>query len=255
MIRARGLDSLCGVRHGFFTRQNGVSRGLYASLNGGYGSADDEFAVAENRKRAVARLGLGDAPLCTAYQCHGADCVTVAAPWPQGAAPRADAMVTGRRGVVLGVLTADCAPVIFADREAGVIGIAHAGWKSALGGVIEAVVQAMTGLGAAQPNIAAAIGPCIGWGSYEVGAEFRAAFLADDRANEGYFIAAPRAGHHLFDLAGYSAGRLQALGLGAVETLALDTYADEQRFFSYRRSCHNGEGDYGRLLSLVGLGT
>lgn len=255
MIRAKGLDGVRGVRHGFFTRQNGVSRGLYASLNGGYGSADDASAVAENRKRAVARLGLGAAPLCTAYQCHGVECVTVAAPWPQGEAPRADAMVTDRHGVVLGVLSADCAPVILADREAGVIGVAHAGWKSALGGVIEAVVQAMTGLGAARPSIAAAIGPCIGRGSYEVGAEFRSAFLAAERANERYFIAAPRAGHHLFDLAGYAAGRLQALGLGAVETLAHDTYADEQRFFSYRRSCHNGEGDYGRLLSLVGLGT
>lgn len=254
MIKAGALDAVSGVRHGFFTRQGGVSNGIYASLNGGLGSRDDARAVAENRRRAVARLGLGDAPLCTVHQCHGADCITVEAPWKRQAAPRADAMATDRPGVVLGVLSADCAPVIFADREARVIAIAHAGWKGALGGVIEAAVDAMTGLGAQRGNIAAAIGPSIGPQSYEVGAEFQAEFMAADAANDGYFSPASRAGHHLFDLAGYAAGRLQALGLGVVENLASDTYADAQRFFSYRRACHNGEGDYGRLLSLVALG-
>lgn len=251
MIKAGALDAVSGVRHGFFTRRGGVSNGIYGSLNGGFGSGDDEAAVMENRDRALARLGFGDWALCTTHQCHGADCVTVAEPWPKQAAPKADAMVTDRSGVVLGVLSADCAPVIFADRDAGVIGVAHAGWRGALGGVLEAAVEAMTGLGAAPSNIAAAIGPCIGRESYEVGAEFHAAFLDAEPANEEYFTASPRAGHHLFDLAGYAADRLGALGLAAVETLALDTYTDAQRFFSYRRSCHNGEGDYGRLLSLV----
>lgn len=253
MIRAKALDAVCGLRHGFFTRKGGVSQGVYASLNTGFGSGDDEAAVAENRGRALARLGLGDMPLCTAYQCHSADCITVTEPWPKQAAPKADAMVTERPGIVLGVLTADCAPVIFADRDAHVIGVAHAGWKGVLGGVMEAAVEAMVGLGAARPNIAAAIGPCIGGKSYEVGAGFRAAFMAADQANDGYFNPASRADHHMFDLAAYAADRLEALGLRAVENLALDTYADEQRFFSYRRSCHNGEGDYGRLLSMVAL--
>ncbi len=255
MIRAPALDAVSGLRHGFLTRRGGVSRGVYASLNTGFGSADDARAVAENRGRALARLGLGEAPLCTAYQCHGADCVTVIEPWPKQAAPKADAMVTNRPGIVLGVLTADCAPVILADRDARVIGVAHAGWRGALGGVMEAAVEAMVGLGAARPNIAAAIGPCIGAESYEVGAEFRAAFMADSAANERYFKPASRSAHHFFDLAAYAAGRLAALGLAAVENLALDTYADERRFFSCRRSCHNGEGDYGRLLSLAALET
>ncbi len=255
MIKAKALDAVCGLRHGFLTRKGGVSQGIYASLNTGFGSGDDEAAVAENRGRALARLGLGDTPLCTAYQCHSADCVTVTEPWPKQAAPRADAMVTERPGIVLGVLTADCAPVIFADRDAGVIGVAHAGWKGALGGVMEAAVEAMVGLGAARPNIAAAIGPCIGRESYEVGAGFRAAFMAAGQANDGYFNPASRAGHYMFDLAAYAADRLEALGLATVENLGLDTYTDEQRFFSYRRSCHNGEGDYGRLLSLVALET
>lgn len=249
MIRARALKA----PHGFFTRQGGVSQGVYDSLNGGFGSGDDEAAVVQNRDRALEMLGFGGAPLCTAYQCHGAECVTVTAPWPRQAAPRADAMVTDRRGVVLGVLTADCAPVIFADRDAGVIGVAHAGWKGALGGVMESAVEAMVGLGAARCNIAAAIGPCIGRDSYEVGDEFRASFLAADAANDGYFRPASRAGHHLFDLAGYAYGRLEAMGLGEVENLALDTYRDTRRFFSYRRSCHDNHGDYGRLLSLVAL--
>ena len=197
--------------------------------------------------------GLAGGALVTAYQCHSARCVTVTEPWTPGDAPKADAMVTDRRGIVLGVLTADCVPVIFADPDASVIAVAHAGWKGALGGVVEAAVDAMTGLGAVPGNIAAAIGPCIGQGSYEVGAEFRAEYIAADQANEAYFIAASRAGHHMFNIAGYVAGRLERLGLGAVEALALDTYADERRFFSYRRACHNGESNYGRLLSLVAL--
>mgnify|MGYP002527101749 CR=1 FL=1 len=253
MIKAQAMDAAPGVRHGFFTRQGGVSQGIYDSLNGGYGSSDDDLAVTENRCRAVELLGLGDAPLCTVYQCHGVDCITVTAPWSRQGSPKADAMVTDLRGIVLGVLTADCVPVFFADPEASVIGVAHAGWKGALGGVVEAVVNAMTRLGATPGNIVAAIGPCIGQKSYEVGAEFRAEFCAADRANEAYFMPASRAGYHMFDIAGYVAGHLERLGLGTVETLAFDTYADEERFFSYRRACHNSESDYGRLLSLVAL--
>ena len=247
------MDAAPGVRHGFFTRQGGVSQGIYDSLNGGYGSSDDDLAVTENRCRAVELLGLGDAPLCTVYQCHGVDCITVTAPWSRQGSPKADAMVTDLRGIVLGVLTADCVPVFFADPEASVIGVAHAGWKGALGGVVEAVVNAMTRLGATPGNIVAAIGPCIGQKSNEVGAAFRAEFCAADRANEAYVMPASRAGYHMFDIAGYVAGHLERLGLGTVETLAFDTYADEERFFSYRRACHNSESDYGRLLSLVAL--
>ena len=253
MIKAPELDALSGVRHGFFTRRGGVSQGIYDSLNGGYGSDDDEVAVTENRRRAVAQLGLGKAPLCTVYQCHGVDCVTVAAPWSRHETPKADALVTNRRGVVLGVLTADCVPVIFADHDAGVIGVAHAGWKGALGGVVEASVEAMIALGARPLDIVAVTGPSIGPDSYEVGAEFRAEFIAADQANDENFIAAPRAGHYLFDLAGYVSGRLEELDIGNVHVLSHDTYADEQRFFSYRRACHNGESDYGRLLSLAAL--
>lgn len=253
MIKATDLTDIDGLRHGFFTRQNGVSQGIYASLNGGYGSADQDDLVVENRIRAVEQLGLGDSPLCTVYQRHGIDCITVTAPWPRQASPRADAMVTDRPGIVMGILTADCAPVIFADRCVAVIGVAHAGWKGALGGVVEAAVEGMIGLGAARDNIVAAIGPCIAQESYEVGDAFHAEFIAADPNNDAYFIASTRAGHLMFDLGGYVAGRLEALGLAAVENLALDTYGDEQRFFSYRRSCHRGQEDYGRLLSLVAL--
>lgn len=253
MIKAPALDALSGVRHGFFTRRGGVSRGLYDSLNGGFGSNDDEIAVTENRRRAVDRLGLGDAPLCTVYQCHGVDCVTVTAPWLRHQTPRADAMVTNRRGVVLGVLTADCVPVILADHDARVIGVAHAGWKGALGGVVEAAVEAMIGLGATPLDIVAVTGPSIGPKSYEVGAEFRAEFIAADPHNDDFFITASRAGHYLFDLAGYVIGRLDKLDIGIVQTLPHDTYADERRFFSYRRCRHKGEQDYGRLLSMVAL--
>lgn len=250
MINAEDL----GVPHGFLTRRGGVSEGLYGSLNCGFGSGDDTAAVTENRRRAVARIGLVTAPLCTTYQCHSADCVIVTDPWAPDDAPKADSMVTDRRGIVLGILTADCAPLIFADPEAGVIGVAHAGWKGALGGVVPAAVEAMVGLGAKRSNIAVAIGPCIGWDSYEVGAEFRAEFIAADERNDDFFRTAARADHYRFDLAGYVAAGLEALGLGAVEKLNTDTYADGERFFSYRRACHNGEADYGRLISLVSLG-
>ena len=254
MIQAEALNAADGVRHGFLTRAGGVSRGPFASLNCGFGSGDEPVLVAENRGRAMTRLGLRDAALCTAYQCHGTRCVTVAAPWPTGDAPKADAMVTNRPGIALGVLTADCAPVLLADRRAGVVGAAHAGWRGALAGVVEATLDAMAKLGAAPQDTVAAVGPCIGQASYEVGVEFRDAFVAADSGNARFFMAGIRAGHHMFDLPGYVTTRLDALGLAAVEALADDTCADAARFFSYRRARLEGERDYGRLLSLVSLG-
>lgn len=253
MIRADALGTAAGVRHGFFTRQGGVSRGVYASRNCGFGSGDDRALVAENRARALADIGLAKGSLVTAYQCHGTHCVTVTEPWATGEAPRADAMVSSRPGIALGVLSADCAPVLLADRRAGVVGVAHAGWRGALAGVVEAAMTGMAALGARPADTVAAIGPCIGQASYEVGPEFRAAFVAADGGNAGYFVPSTRDGHHRFDLAAYLAARLATLGLASVEVLGLDTCADGERFFSYRRACHKGEADYGRLISMVAL--
>jgi YfiH family protein len=244
--------TLVRVSHGFFTRQGGVSQGLFESRNCGFGSGDDAALVAENRDRAMADIQT-DA-LVTAYQCHSARCVTVTEPWAPGDSPQADAMVSNRSGIALGVLTADCAPVLFADRRAGVIGAAHAGWRGALDGVTDAAFAAMAALGATAAETVAVVGPCIAQASYEVGPEFRDRFVAADGANAGYFVPSPRDDHYMFDLPGYVAMRLGALGLASVEVLGLDTCADEARFFSYRRACHAGEVDYGRLISLVALG-
>ena len=254
MIRADALSAAAGLRHGFFTRQGGVSRGVYASRNCGFGSGDERLLVAENRARAMADIGLANGALVTAYQCHGTRCVTVTEPWAPGEAPEADAMVSDRAGIALGVLTADCAPVLLADRRARVIGAAHAGWRGALAGVVEAAMAGMAALGARPADTVAAVGPCIGQASYEVGPEFRDAFVAADGGNERYFAAGARAGHPMFDLAGFVAARLEGLGLAAVEVSALDTCADGDRFFSYRRACLEDEADYGRLLSVVALG-
>ncbi len=243
---------LRGVRHAFFTREGGVSEGIYASLNCGLGSGDDPARVAENRRRAMGRLGLGPGSLSTLYQVHSAEVVTVDAPFGPGAAPRADAQVTARPGVALGILTADCAPVLFADAEAGVVGAAHAGWRGALAGIVDATVAAMEALGAARGRIAAAIGPAIGQDSYEVGPEFRAAFLAADPASDRFF-APGRPGRHLFDLPCYVESRLAAAGLGAVARIAADTCAAPDRFFSYRRVTLEGGGDYGRALAAIAL--
>lgn len=248
MIEAAALK---GVRHGFFTRRGGVSRGLFASRNCGFGSGDEAALVAENRARAVTDLKT-DA-LVTTYQCHSARCVTVTEPWAPGDAPQADAMASDRPGIALGILTADCAPVLFADQRARVVGVAHAGWRGALDGVVEAAFDAMAALGATAGETVAAVGPCIGQASYEVGPEFRDAFVAADAGNAGFFVRSTRPDHHRFDLAGYVAARLSAMGLASVEVLGLDTYGDEARFFSYRRACHAGEDDYGRLISLVTL--
>lgn len=255
MITADALSAAGPLRHAFFTRDGGVSDGLYASLNCGFGSADNPDNVAVNRRRAMDGLGLGGEALVTVYQVHSPRAVAVTAPWPSGETPpEADALVTDRPGIALGVLAADCAPVLFADGEAGVVGAAHAGWRGAQGGVLKATVEAMVGLGAQASCIAAAIGPCIHQPSYEVGAEFRAAFVDGDPATADLFITGARDGHFQFDLPGYVAQRLTGLGLAMVEVVPHDTCADPDRFFSYRRSTRHEEADYGRGLSAIVLG-
>jgi hypothetical protein len=245
VIRA---EALAGIPHGFLGRRGGVSIGAIAGLNIGHGAEDDAEAVAENRRRAVAAV-LPGARLATVHQVHSPDVVEVDTPWPHDERPRADAMVTDRPGLLLGVVTADCAPVLLADRDAGVIGAAHAGWRGAHGGVLEATVAAMERLGALAERISAVIGPAIAQASYEVDAKFRESFGSGDEI----FFAPGRPGHWQFDLEGYAAARLREAGIGTVEPLGLDTYSDEARFFSYRRATHRGEPTYGRQFSLIGL--
>ena len=242
------------IRHGFFGRAGGISEGLYRSLNCGYGSGDDPEAVRENRARVTAACGLSPTALCTAYQVHSAEALVVTEPWAREDAPRVDAMATATPGLALAILTADCVPVLMADREAGVIGAAHAGWRGALKGILEAAVEAMLGLGARSNEIRAVIGPAIGAASYEVGPEFPAPFLVRRPEDEDLFAPAKRDGHFLFDLTGYVARRLSGLGLAAVEATGGDTCAETGRYFSYRRSVHRGEPDYGRNISIVALG-
>ncbi|MDD9875989.1 MAG: peptidoglycan editing factor PgeF [Magnetovibrio sp.] len=251
MITASNLSSSARLRHGFFTREGGTSGGLFDSLNCGFGSGDDAANVAANRQSAMARLGCDADDLATLYQVHSGDALIVDRPWPAADRPRADAMATRRPGVALGILTADCAPVLFADTDAGVIGAAHAGWKGALGGVLGATVEAMESLGASRARTAAALGPCIRQESYEVGPEFHDAFVAADSANSAYFEPSGRPGHQMFDLAGYVVDRLRGLGLASVDDVAIDTYVEDARFFSYRRATHRGEPDYGRGLSAI----
>jgi polyphenol oxidase len=253
MITLSALNEFVRVRHGFFTREGGVSEGLYASLNCGPGSSDAPEAVRENRRRVMAMMDLPEEALLTLYQTHSAEVITVREPWDMAGAPKADGMVTDRPGLALGILTADCAPVLLADGKAGIIGAAHAGWKGALGGVLEATVAAMEALGAKRPKIVAAIGPCIGHRNYEVGPEFPAPFLAEDAVNADYFAPAPRAGHFLFDLPGYISRKLARVGVHEVTRVPADTLRDETRFFSYRRATLRGEADYGRQLSVIML--
>ena len=241
-------DALRGLSHGFLGRRGGVSAGLIAGLNVGLGADDEQDAVAENRRRAVEAV-LPGAALVTVYQVHSADAVPVSGSWPQDARPRADAMATARPGLLLGIVTADCAPVLFADREAGVIGAAHAGWRGAHGGVLEATLAEMESLGARRERIVAAIGPAIAQASYEVDEDFRVQFSEADAC----FFAPGRPGRWQFDLEGYAATRLERAGIGRVDRLGLDTYADEARFFSFRRATHRGEPTYGRQFSLIGL--
>jgi YfiH family protein len=241
---------LGGLPHGFLGRRGGVSTGELSGLNVGYGSSDDRDAIDENRRRAITAL-LPRAELATVHQVHSADVAHVERPWPQAERPHADAMVTDRPRLLLGILTADCAPVLFADPQAGVIGAAHAGWRGALAGVTDSTLAAMEELGASRDRICAAVGPCIAPPSYEVDEGFRARFLADDPANGRFFAEGPAKPR--FDLPRYVVHRLLAAGIGEVEALHLDTYADADRFYSYRRATHRGEADYGRQLSAIAL--
>jgi len=253
VVECPALGQVSGTRHGFFGRRGGVSEGIFASLNCGYGSDDKPEAVRENRTRAGRHLGVGHDRVLTLYQIHSPDALVVRECWTREAPPKADAMATAEPGIALGILTADCAPVLFADAEARVIGAAHAGWKGALTGVIESAVGAMEGLGAKRARIAATIGPCITQPSYEVGDEFRARFVAAEAANAKYFGEGRRAGHWQFDLPGYVALRLSRLGLQSVNQIDRCTYADQDDYFSFRRTTHRGEPDYGRNLSAIVL--
>jgi purine-nucleoside/S-methyl-5'-thioadenosine phosphorylase / adenosine deaminase len=253
MLTGESLDDLPAVRHGFFTREGGVSEGLYASLNCGLGSGDEPERVHKNRSLAMRRLGLRAEALVTAYQVHSARIAVVEAPWPAGSRPQVDGLVSRSPKVALGILTADCAPVLLADRRGGVIGAAHAGWRGAKSGILAETVTAMLDLGAHIEHIRAAIGPCIGHDSYEVGPEFRLAFAQDEPATADLFRPSVREGHFRFDLAGYVARKLTEVGVQSLSVLPYDTFAEPDRFFSYRRATLAGGGDYGRLLSAIAL--
>jgi YfiH family protein len=242
-----------GVRHAFFTRRGGVSEGHFSSLNCGFGSGDRGESVARNRAIAAERLGVAGDRLVTCYQVHSAEAIVVERPWRPAEAPRADGLVTRQPGIALGVLAADCAPVLFADPDAGVIGAAHAGWRGARAGILEATIARMQELGAERGHIRAAIGPCIGRRSYEVGAEFVEAFLEADAANRDFFASAQRPGHAMFDLEAYIARRLARSGVVAIGRAGRDTVAEEDSFFSYRRAFLRGEPFYGRGLSAIAL--
>jgi YfiH family protein len=244
--------SVPGIAHGFFGRVGGVSKGIYASLNCGPGSKDSCDDVMENRARATAALAPG-AALVTLYQVHSAEAVTVAAPWPIPENPKADAMATDRPGIALGILTADCAPILLTDPKARIIGAAHAGWDGALAGVVESVLAAMERLGAKPERIRAAVGPCISQRAYEVGPEFELRFVGADANNARFFVRSPRAGHWQFDLPAYVAQRLKEASVESAEILDVCTYAREDEFFSYRRTTHRKEPDYGRELSAIML--
>jgi len=239
------------VPHGFLGRGGGVSTGEMWGLNVGYGSGDDPELIAENRRRAVAAV-LIDAQLATVHQIHSPTVAYVEQPWPQDERPHADAMVTDRAGLLLGVLTADCAPVLFADDEAGIVGAAHAGWRGAVAGVTDATIHEMEGLGASRDRIAATVGPCIAQPSYEIDQAFRERFIDEDHENARFFVPGP-AGKPHFDLPGYVLHRLQSAGIGRAEAINLDTYSDADRFYSYRRSTHLGEPSYGRQISMIAL--
>jgi YfiH family protein len=251
ILHAKDL-SLPRLAHGFFGRQGGVSEGIYASLNCGPGSGDDRVKVIENRRHAIEALG-ADARLVTLYQIHSAKAVTVTQPWEIGASPEADGLATSMPGIALGLLTADCAPVLLADVVAGVIGAAHAGWKGALGGVVENTVAAMEKLGAVRGRIAAAIGPCISQANYEVDGEFRANFTRADSVHARFFVPNTREGYFRFDLEAYVAMRLDDAGVAKVEKLSACTYGRANDFYSFRRATHAGEKDYGRDLSAIAL--
>jgi YfiH family protein len=253
MLQAAALSELSGIRHAFFTRDGGVSLGLYSTLNGGIGSNDVPTKVVENRTRMAAVLGVAPDCFLTAYQIHSPDVITIDRPWGPDERPRADAIVTRTRGLGIGVTTADCGPVLFADGEAGVIGAAHAGWRGAITGVLEATVGAMEACGASRARIVAVLGPTIRQPNYEVGPEFVARFEAEDSENLRFFVPSSRAGHAMFDLPGFIMARLGEIGVARSEDIGHCTYADPTRFFSYRRSTHVREPDYGRHVNAIAL--
>ncbi len=253
MITVSALNALSRIRHGFFTRNGGVSEGLYASRNCGLGSNDDPAKVRVNRERSVLELDMPPEALVTVHQQHTADVVVVDRPFPEGQAPVADALVTTVPRLVVGVLTADCAPVLLAEPSAGVVAAAHAGWKGALAGILDNTIETMVAQGARRDRIVAGIGPCIVQRSYEVSDDFQAPFLAEDENNDRFFAPAAREGHLMFDLPGYVARRLSKLGVLDVMPTPCDTLREDSRFFSYRRSVLRKEPDYGRMLSAIAL--
>jgi len=246
------LSAVPGLRHAFFSREGGVSEGIYAGLNGGTGSNDTPANVAENRRRMAYQMGVAPDRLLTLYQVHSSDVVAAIAPWDGGARPKADAIVTRTVGLAIGVTAADCGPILLVDPSARVIGAAHAGWKGALTGVLESTVDAMEKLGAERSGIVAAIGPMIRQSSYEVGSEFVERFLEADADNAMYFLPGERDGHAMFDLAGFIRMRLENAGVLMIDDVGVDTYSD-QRFYSYRRSVHRKEADYGRHVHAIAL--
>ncbi len=246
------LASLPGIRHGFFTREGGVSTGIYATLNCGLGSSDEPSLVGENRARLARALGASPDKLATPYQVHGTAAIVVDAPWPADARPHADALVTQRPGIAIAIGTADCGPILLADPSAGVIGAAHAGWRGAISGIAESAIAAMERLGARRERIIAALGPSISQANYEVGPELVEKFVAEDPGNARFFTHSKRPGHSQFDLPGYTVARLKRAGVSAAN-LPNCTYAEEARFFSFRRTTHRSEKDYGRQLSAIVL--
>jgi polyphenol oxidase len=252
VLTAQNLSKAAAIAHGFFGRRGGISEDIYASLNCGPGSRDNPDRIRENRRRALHALSPGEnATLLTLYQVHSPHAVIVTSPWDTGAGPQADAMVTNRPGIALGILTADCAPVLLADDDAKVIGAAHAGWKGAEAGVVASVVEAMERLGARREHIRAAIGPCISQANYEVGPEFQAHFIAREPTNARFFVPSKQQGHWQFDLENFVAERLAEARIGNIERLSACTYAREGDFFSYRRTTHRRETDYGRDISAI----
>jgi len=252
-ITASSLSGLTGIRHAFFTRDGGVSSGIYATLNAGIASKDDAAHVTENRARMAKTLGVAPENFVTAYQIHSPDVVIAEKPWDASTRPRADAIVTRVPGLAIGVSTADCGPVLFADADARVLGAAHAGWRGALGGVLETTLDEMEKLGARRDNIVTALGPMIRQSNYEISGEFFRNFCQADPDNKRFFKSGARADHFMFDLPGYIAARLQQAGIRAIEDCGLCTYAEPERFYSYRRSQHRGEPDYGRHVNAIVL--
>ena len=253
LVTCTKLSKLPNIRHGFFTREGGVSREPFFSLNCGFGSGDNLDHVAENRFYVARELGVPAEALCNAFQIHSNKAVVIEKPWAHKEAPEADALVTQTPGIAIGVLTADCLPILFADPKNRVIAAAHAGWKGALSGIIESTLETMRSLGADTQQIVAAIGPGIEQCSYEVGSEFRDQFLAADAANDSYFDTSSREGRFMFDLKAYSRARLEKAGISAIQTLAYDTCLEENRFYSYRRATLRGEPKYGRQISAIVL--